>query len=302
MAKDSSLKTQWVANYKKFNKIANLADFFLPNQGLDFWNCNISLEDAEKLSISNHFWRDVAISWAKFNWHSPKSTYQILEQVIWLNSHIKIKNQLVSAPQTWKNGCRLINDLIVDSPMRFLSYEQFSQRFGQELSWIQYSGLISAIPPEWKKLIKDPIIDHEIDSKYTRKFETIPTKISKLAYENFIRDKDKLKKEHQQWSLKLAPHALTISYDLFLSSFLKLREYTSSPKYGSFQYRLLHRKIFLNKILKIWGLSDTDRCTWCRDHYETIEHFFFFCDIAQNFWRKIRCWYEALTDAEISLS
>lgn len=88
----------------------------------------------------------------------------------------------------------------------------------------------------------------------------------------------------------------------FLNCFQDLYSITTSPKYRSFQFRLLHRKIFLNKILKLWGLSDTDRCSFCHDHYETIEHFFYDCREAQSFWLKLQTWFEALTDTEIMLS
>lgn len=86
------------------------------------------------------------------------------------------------------------------------------------------------------------------------------------------------------------------------SAFVNIHTIVSSTKLRDFQFRFLHRKIFTNYILKIWGKVDSDRCTFCLDEYETIEHLFFYCNITKAFWVKLASWYEAMTDTEINIT
>lgn len=85
-------------------------------------------------------------------------------------------------------------------------------------------------------------------------------------------------------------------------AFAHIKCIASDVKMRDFQYRFLHRKIYTNYILKIWKLSDTDRCTFCENDYETVEHLFFRCPITKRFWTLLTSWYEAMTDTEIVIN
>ena len=58
---------------------------------------------------------------------------------------------------------------------------------------------------------------------------------------------------------------------------------TIDTKLRSFQYRLAHRIIYLNKMLYIMKLSDTPLCTYCNLEDETIEHLFWQCNVIKQY-------------------
>lgn len=300
--KDIAFKAQWVANYKRFSKIRSLADYFLPFIGENFWSCNIHPTDVETLFQTESFWKDVASAWAQINWHTPVTTNQVKQQILWFNSHVKIDKNLLFDITVWNSGCRTVGNLLTEQGDKFLSYDQFINKFGNVMPWLQYYGLLGALPAPWKEMIRNPVIDHEIDAKYNPRYETLTPKISDIVYNYSISEKELARPVYNKWVSILEKENVRLSYDSFLNSFLNMKELTSSPKYLSFQYRLLHRKIFLNKILKKWKLSDTELCTWCNLEYETIEHFFYECTEVRDFWRRLRCWFECLTDTEVNLT
>ncbi len=42
----------------------------------------------------NLFWTDVLKSWCEYNYNNPNDRFSVLEQIIWFNSFIRIKDVL----------------------------------------------------------------------------------------------------------------------------------------------------------------------------------------------------------------
>ena len=68
-----------------------------------------------------------------------------------------------------------------------------------------------------------------------------------------------------------------ISYDEFIKHLRDIKQLSNSNKIRSFQYRLLNFALELSTQLKMWKIKDTDNCTFCNMHSETLEHLFFSC-------------------------
>ena len=49
------------------------------------------------------------------------------------------------------------------------------------------------------------------------------------------------------------------------------------------QYRILHRILATNYLLTKMGIKDSEYCTFCGTHRETIVHIFFDCSVVQDF-------------------
>ena len=58
----------------------------------------------------------------------------------------------------------LIGD-IVNENGTFLDYEAFCNKFDKILTHFQYMSLIDAIPKEWRKMLKNHTLSHEIYNK-----------------------------------------------------------------------------------------------------------------------------------------
>ena len=55
----------------------------------------------------------------------------------------------------------------------------------------------------------------------------------------------------------------------------------------NFQFKLLHRIIPTNSFLHKIKLKNTNLCTFCKIHDETIEHLFFDCPVTQSFLKSL---------------
>ena len=57
-----------------------------------------------------------------------------------------------------------------------------------------------------------------------------------------------------------------------------------------FQYNLLNRIVYANKLLYKIKLSDTSLCTFCGDFEQSLEHLFLQCRFSKIFWMQIVSW------------
>ena len=68
-----------------------------------------------------------------------------------------------------------------------------------------------------------------------------------------------------------------------------------------FQYKLLNRIVYINKLLHKIKLLDTSLCTFCGECEESLEHLFLHCRFSKNFWMQIVSWLNDLNIAIIEL-
>lgn len=164
------------------------------------------------------------------------------------------------------------------------------------MTYLQYYGLISAIPQEWVTELRKT--RHILES-YQLPYENFVGKMTARIYDKQTDDKDLLKPLCQKWQDKLR---VNIIYEEFLEHFSRIYNLTKSTKFQSFQFRFLHRIIFTSDILYKWKIVASPRCSFCSDEYETIEHLFYHCTITKRFWEMLQSWYECQTNTEIEFS
>ena len=68
-----------------------------------------------------------------------------------------------------------------------------------------------------------------------------------------------------------------------------------------FQYKLLNRIVYTNKLLHKIKLLDTSLCMFCGEYEESLEHLFLHCRFSKNFWMQIVSWLNDLNIAIIEL-
>lgn len=290
--KDIALKIEWVYKFKTNNKIRGLALEFLPQIGEGFWFCNLEPRDVKKVVVHS-FWQCVAEAWAEINFEKPKNRVQVLHQVIWFNSCIKIRNQTVFFEKMHRAGISTINDICVGN--RVMNYAELTSKFGDCVTIMEFNGLVSAIPQEWKRILKIPYVDNSFQTR----FECVKPKASRMNYASLVEDQSALDPLRSKWENKLGE---TIEEEEFEKLFVDLYKYCPNPKLRSFQFRFLHRRIFLNRILFQWKLTESALCFYCSEDYETIEHLFLECKVVKRFWELLQSWFECLTDTEITLT
>ena len=118
------------------------------------------------------------------------------------------------------------------------------------MNQLEYNSLISAIPIEWKKMIKQirPSVHDASELLINKIIET--HNVSKLIYEMLIENKSTLIKV----STKLRKKFDIGFEEQEIHNAFKVRIFTKIDKYVSFQYRLLHCAILLNDRLFHMGM------------------------------------------------
>lgn len=163
-------------------------------------------------------------------------------------------------------------------------------------------GIQTTIPEEWN-LILHPnynyVCNHTDQNKYDGEWALKGGKLSTIAYCRLIDNGLTFDKYKNKWESKLQ---MVMSTDEFAQCLKNVKELSINVKLRSFQFTLLMYATVTNRELYRWKIIDSERCTFCRDHYETIPHLLFECTVVSRFWQMFTSWYECKTDTEIVLT
>ena len=83
---------------------------------------------------------------------------------------------------------------------------------------------------------------------------------------------------------------------------------TKDSKILIFNFRLLHRNTITNKNLNLWDKNKpiyeqhSDKCTFCNNTVETIEHIFYDCVHIKIIWEELFNWIHEKCDLRINFS
>lgn len=188
---NKALKITWILKYilnDCKSKWKYFFDFHLSKVGgkLVFLG-NLTQKDARNLHIKDSFIQELIELWANFNYKdSFASQADFSAGPIWNNSMIRIAGKTVFY-KNWANaGVQKINDLLTND-LRLITYSCFKDKFCHASSFLEFSGISSAIRCSMRSL------------KLTLPGETIPENIldklnstnkpSQLAYKMLINKK-----------------------------------------------------------------------------------------------------------------
>ena len=279
--KDYALKITWLQMLNEDTEHAKLVYIQLcPTLGPEIWKANIKQEDVTKVFQINCFWVDVLKAWSVYNFEPIVHKDEIVHQMLWYNSHVRCQNAPFLVKKAYINGLTTISCLITPCGEQ-ISPEVICNLY--EIDVLTYNTIWAAIPKEWKKtFLKESIVN---EGPPETKYETIICKknISQFIYGKLIAKEDLVFNVYAKWQSKL--HT-TCSYHEFCKLFTNIYKITNHSKYRSFQYRMLHNALIFNNKLKIWGIKDEDKCTYCEEQ-ENLLHFYTQCGLAKKFWSDI---------------
>ena len=224
------------------------------------WKCNISEKDV-MTHFNDSIWKRVLCSWSKINFRIPHTKSQILGEILWLNSNLKVGNKLVFWKTWWDKDILLISDIFnLDGSQKSL------QEMGLDQSeWLKYQSLFSSIPQSWRLILKDQCFG---ENKHPMYDMLSMSKIkNRKIYDLLIDDQSALQKYAKRWDT-----IFQTEYEEYTTCFKNIFRCTVVTKFRDFQYRLLLEKLVFNKELLAWGKKDNDLCSFCGLVPETILH------------------------------
>ena len=295
--KHLALLINWIKIAKTNKEIWVLArNHFGDYMENDFiWKCNISPDDV-KLNFKEGFWKNVLYAWSTINYQCPQNDDNILEQIIWLNSNIKIDKKVIKPTPGLPKELKVKN--IVNENHEMLNYQSFCIKYPNTVSWLKHCSMVCAIPEYWKIVIKNQC---DLNDDYINYYEELDGNLpSKRIYHILNNDEGELIASARKWARKL-PN-LRSDVHQHLNAFKDLYKCTISSKLRNFQYRLLHNKIFCNDVLFHWKIKDSQKCDWCEYPKQNICHLLYECKIVNPLWGKIRSSMELLSDGNLDVN
>lgn len=147
LIKDASLKAAWVKRATNLPKTGFSLYYSLPWKSDLIWACNISKKDiCKEFQGSDSMGMQVWLAWTDFSYYRPKGKEDILQQIIWLNSHIKIANKCCFNQAAIDAGLIYIRDSFGVHEKNFVTWYKIKERFGTAIDLVTYNGGVNALP------------------------------------------------------------------------------------------------------------------------------------------------------------
>lgn len=150
-------------------------------------------------------------------------------------------------------------------------------------------GVANAIPSQWRSVIKEngyisppPLNEKSYFLKIEDEMVDILSTYSKTVYKEFF---------SYRTASPTAQAKLENKYPSLLGEWTKIYtlpfNVTLDTKLKAFQYKFLNRIIHTNEKLFSFKIADSPYCTFCKNEVESTEHFFFFCNEVDMFWKEV---------------
>ena len=283
-----SLKATWLrrmttSNNKYFMLVEKSIPFLndILKFGTDFTKAKINAE-------LNPFWKDVIFSYQyislKMKIKNPRNVYTMN---LWYNPNIKMGNKSVHLKRWSEKAILYVGDLI-NQEGEFYTFNEFEQKFRIRTNFLEYRGMINAI--------KTHLDCHNLDLPKNFKFNVhIPNTLALIMkdnkgcrsiYQTIKCNENDLPTSIEKWMRDLGND---INNNFFNSKnvFGHIFKLTNDPRLCWFQFRLNHRILATNSLLKSMNIVNDESCTFCRTERETLTHLFFDCDHIKSFWVEV---------------
>ncbi len=307
-SQNKSLKIAWIKRLfqSKDNTWCRFLFQCLPPGDLIIFKANLHQKDivANSLTPKSDFWKSVLTAWTEIHYTEVHNRSDILNQIIWYNSHLKIQGRVYFYRLWYNKDICYIKDLL-NEDLTPLSYRQFRVKYNINVSFLQYYSVISSIPRAWKiTLREDGAVDNPIKTlSITSLLQA--EKPNRLAYNRLITSKshaptqlcDKGRAELGNLGNE------NLEYSDISNSFIKLYKCTIDTKIRAFQFRLIHRIIGVNQKLAKWGINPVEYVIYVKAMKRlTYIHLFYECNIVRDFWNQVQNYINELFDIFIPLN
>ena len=268
------MKKEWLHIYQ----------WLVPDILEKIWYCNINPSDVNDICVAQV---ETLKVWSEFHFHKPQCRQEVLDQIIWYNSLIRVNNKPMEY-HTWLfDKIQTIQD-ITGEDGHILEWSQLRLKFNlnnKSDGWLWYTGLVKALPQMWRILLED----YELGENHYYVATAAIVKIKKPSVNmyNFFLYKlpsSTMAKYVDKWNEKTKHN---LSFDEYVCLFKWHYMVTNNVKLLDFQYRLLLGKIFANDILCKWGIVDTQKFNFCKTRIQNTVHMLIECETVQIIWQTI---------------
>ena len=234
------------------------------------------------MKLTNPFWKDVLSSYHFAKPYTKMNTDELLSLDILNFVPVTDLNYYIR----WiEHNVQYLCDLIDPHSGNFYTFEQTRNKLNTK-NFLKYYSLVSNVPKYIKDHLKENCVNVNFDilSKKDAYLERIVhSKNVRFVYKDLVNAIISLPTEKfSKWE-KL----LNCEITNWSKYFIILKKSCRNSYLQNFQFKLLHRIIPTNSFLHKIKLKNTNLCTFCKIHDETIEHLFFDCPVTQIFLKSL---------------
>ena len=268
-------------------------DFYLKKVGGKFLShCNFNYT---KLPVTlPEFYKECIVAWTLLNEDNPSSSSEIANQVIWNNQFICIESKSVYNNRLIDLGIVKIGDLY-DT---WGGFKPNKEPLYSTLSPVEHFllfSLFNAFPEEWRKILKTnknsisskthDLIQNDFKLRIEGKKVNFQNLKSKSLYDSFVSKISSIPTAQKKYNEVFSTHTSQLDWEkIYLLPFRT----TLDTKLREFQYKILNRILYTNKMLFKFKKVDSPLCDFCEKELETIEHLFFHCTKVSMFWNDLK--------------
>ena len=230
------------------------------------------------------FYKSMASAWSNVT-QDPLTAKTAASQKVWFNKFIKIGGKPVTElfplqifVGDFFNGNKLATWPFFKSKYKLQNSDHFK--------WIQ---LVNAIPKTWIRLVENEADtwDKNIFSEQHLMLLTRQLPLEKLTskqlYAILIHQIKKPPTSQEKIS-----SILNVSVNNWNEIYTLARKVAVDSYTRMFQYKCSQNILYLNNQLSKMNLSNTDKCSLCNTHKETIKHLFYDCLKTKTLWLSLK--------------
>jgi hypothetical protein len=261
-----------------------------------------NLNQKDMPSVSDLFYNEILQTWASLTYSEPSKPEEILKQILWYNSCIKIDNKTVNY-KTWAdNNINFIQDLL-NKDGNFATKNELENKFSMNFKYLEYESLRHAIPKIWKTKIemdtgsKNMIINKEYKIKINKIEKQITEISTRDIYWELILKIAQRPTSELKWEEKTD---LAITQEEWKMIYTMAYRLTRDTKLINFNFKLTHRILAVGEKLKVWDIKENEKCEEC-NQIDTIEHHLVQCPAVLTFWQQVFNWWENISKTKFPL-
>ena len=232
-------------------------------------------------NITNQFWKDVFKAYDTMgNKVKCENVYEIDAEPLFCNNNILVgKSPIFYADWLRENVCT-IGKLLKEN-RSFLSYNEFVNAYGIATNFLTYSGCINAV----KSFIHASGVPNA-DGKETKYDLSKVLRVicsvqrgTKVFYDILINNNVQ-PNCCKKWEERIFNR---VDWNVIFKKVQSIKD----VKLKWLQIRIVHRILGTNIITTKMGLENNNKCTFCQNYKENIQHLLWDCVITQNFWKTL---------------
>ena len=215
-----------------------------------------------------------------------------LYENLWNNNDVIYKGSTLYFPNWIQNGIMCVADLLLDGVL--MPVEEVINKVGNKAqTLLQYNVVMNAIPREW---IPDGYVDGVLNRAPLFWDEEITKMTTRQIRKRLAGVKYKTSTGELFWSKKY--EGLTITKEHWLIA------HSCSPetRLRVLGWKICHNIFPTAVLLSKMGIVETNKCAFCPEDIDFIEHFFYNCRVSKKLWCHVERMLNVITDGRINLS